>query len=162
MSNEAHNDPCDPFDSVSVEAARVRLSLEALCAEGAAMAEKRGRALHNSLLNLGVIHSDLPTAAMPWPQVLAQLNFEYDVDGVRYRAAVSRFEDGHLAEIFLDGPKTGSAACISAHDAAVAASLALQFGCPAKTLRHALLKVPGGESAGPLGRALDLTMEASP
>lgn len=81
---------------------------------------------------------------------------EFDLEGVVYRAQVSRFEDGALGEIFLDGPKIGSAACIAARDAAVAASLALQHGCSAETLHHALVKLSNGQSAGPVGRALDL------
>jgi ribonucleoside-diphosphate reductase alpha chain len=42
---------------------------------------------------------------------------------------------------------------------AVAASLALQFGCPADTLRKALLRLTNGSAAGPLGRLLDLAEE---
>lgn len=81
--------------------------------------------------------------------------FVFDLDGTTYRAQVSRFADGSLGEMFLDGPKTGSAASIAARDAAVAASLALQHGCDVGTLHHALVKV-GTRSAGPIGRALDL------
>ena len=81
---------------------------------------------------------------------------EYDLDGVHYRAQVTSDANGNPLEIFLDGPKIGSAACIAARDAAVAASLALQHGCDAETLSHALMKLPDGQSAGPVGRALDL------
>src|SRR5690348_14526198 len=81
---------------------------------------------------------------------------EVDCDGVRYRVQFSYFADGTLAEIFLNGGKVGSAASVASHDAAVAASLALQHGCPLETLNRALLKLPGGGGAGPLGRALDL------
>jgi ribonucleoside-diphosphate reductase alpha chain len=42
-----------------------------------------------------------------------------------------------------------------ARDAAVSASLALQFGCPLETLRRALLRDPHGVAASPLGCALD-------
>jgi hypothetical protein len=79
----------------------------------------------------------------------------FDLGGVEYRSQVSRFADGRLAEIFLDGGKVGSSAQIAAHDAAVAASLALQHGCEVKTLRHALLKLANGKGAGPVGVLLD-------
>ncbi|HEX3944386.1 MAG TPA: hypothetical protein VHW69_09895 [Rhizomicrobium sp.] len=82
--------------------------------------------------------------------------FEYDLEGVRYRAQVSHFADGRPAEIFLNGPKIGSAAQVAAHDAAVAASLALQLGCPATVLSHALLRLANSNGAGPVGKALDL------
>jgi len=81
--------------------------------------------------------------------------FGIESGDVQYRAQISCFADGRPGEIFLDGPKIGSAAQVAAHDAAVAASLALQFGCPVSTLRHALTKLPNGTSAGPLGCALD-------
>jgi hypothetical protein len=84
---------------------------------------------------------------------------EVDCDGVRYRAQFLYFADGTLAEIFLNGGKVGSATSVASHDAAVAASLALQHGCPVEILSRALLKLPSGESAGPLGRALDLASE---
>lgn len=95
------------------------------------------------------------------PERRAGFVIEYDCDGVRYRAQFSVFADGQLAEVFLDGGKVGSAVSIAAHDAAVAASLALQFGCSLENLCHALSKLPNGSGAGPLGRALDLAEDAS-
>lgn len=80
---------------------------------------------------------------------------DFELGGVRYRAQVTNFPDGTTGEIFLDGGKLGSAARIAARDGAVAASLALQFGCPVETLRHALLRDHDG-AAGPIGRSLDL------
>jgi ribonucleoside-diphosphate reductase alpha chain len=89
--------------------------------------------------------------------------FSFDHEGIRYRSTISRFPDGRLAEVFLDGGKPGAAgAAVVAHDVAVAASLALQFGCPADTLRRALLRLSNGSAAGPLGRLLDLAEEGRP
>jgi ribonucleoside-diphosphate reductase alpha chain len=85
--------------------------------------------------------------------------FSFEHEGIRYRANVSRFADGRLAEVFLSGGKPGAGAAVVAHDVAVAASLALQFGCPADTLRRALLRLSNGSAAGPLGRLLDLAEE---
>jgi ribonucleoside-diphosphate reductase alpha chain len=42
-----------------------------------------------------------------------------------------------------------------ASDAAIAASLALQFGCPAEVLRRALKRDGQGKASSPLGVALD-------
>lgn len=75
-------------------------------------------------------------------------------EGLRFHGAASRYEDGRLAEIFIDLAKPGGAAGIAARDAAVAASLALQFGCPAETLRRALARLTDGSAAGPLGAFL--------
>jgi hypothetical protein len=84
-------------------------------------------------------------------------NFQHG--GHSYRASVSRFEDGRLAEVFLDATKPDTGVSVAGRDLAVAASLALQFGCPADTLRKALSRLSTGAAAGPLGVLLDLLSE---
>jgi ribonucleoside-diphosphate reductase alpha chain len=85
------------------------------------------------------------------------LTFEHD--GVGYTAGIGRFGDGGLAEIFLNTTKRGTALDANARDAAVAASLLLQHGCPVDTLRHALTRNSVGSGSGPLAHALDLIAE---
>ena len=85
------------------------------------------------------------------------LTFQHD--GIRYTAGVGRFEDGTLAEIFLNTAKQGTAIDVNARDAAVAASLLLQHGCSVNTLRQALTRNGDGSGSGPLARALDLLVE---
>jgi len=46
-----------------------------------------------------------------------------------------------------------------ASDAAVAACLALQYGTPIETLRHALMRDGRGKPSGPLGVVLDQLAE---
>ena len=82
------------------------------------------------------------------------LDFEHG--GIRYTAGVGRYEGGALAEIFLNTAKHGTAVDVNARDAAVAASLLLQYGCPADTLSRALTRNGDGSASGPLARALDL------
>jgi hypothetical protein len=82
--------------------------------------------------------------------------FEIDHDGIHYIVGIGRFQNGELAEIFLNASKTGTAAAINAQDAAIAASLLFQHGCPTETLRRALTRNPDGSAAGPLGAVLDL------
>jgi hypothetical protein len=82
------------------------------------------------------------------------LSFEHG--GIRYTAGVGKFENGALAEIFLNTAKHGTAVDVNARDAAVAASLLLQYGCPADTLSRALTRNGDGSASGPLARALDL------
>jgi hypothetical protein len=67
----------------------------------------------------------------------ASIVFEIELHGLRYTAGASHFPDGRLAEIFLQNHKLGSQADANARDSAVAANLALQFGCPLETLRCA-------------------------
>src|SRR5262249_9270245 len=79
------------------------------------------------------------------PNRRASIVFEIELHGLRYTASASYFADGRPAEIFLP----------NARDSAVAASLALQHGCPLEMLRRAVLRDPQGRPATPLGAAID-------
>ena len=95
--------------------------------------------------------------------IVAAANLALEVGGPKFTATASRFDDGSLGEIFLQNHKANSAAGIMASDAAIAASLALQFGRPVETLRRALCRDTRGNATGPLGAALDtLAREAQP
>jgi hypothetical protein len=73
--------------------------------------------------------------------------FSFEFESHRYRATASRFEDGRLAEIFLDTDKAGTPLQLNAETAAILASLCLQHGVDAETIRHAC--------NGPIAVALD-------
>jgi ribonucleoside-diphosphate reductase alpha chain len=82
--------------------------------------------------------------------------------GLRFTVTVGRFDGGQPAEIFITNHRAGSAAGIMASDAAIAASLALQFGCPVEVLRGALSRDRHGNASSPLGVALDLIVGVKP
>jgi hypothetical protein len=79
--------------------------------------------------------------------------YRFECDGQIYTGGIGRFDDGRIAEIFINGAKVGTAAETNAQDAAIVASLALQYDCPIETIRHALVR--GGGSGGPLATLLD-------
>jgi len=79
--------------------------------------------------------------------------------GLKFTATVSRFDDGRLAEIFLNNNKAASEADINASDAAVVTSIALQYGAPVEVIRHALKRNTDGSAAGALAAALDFIAE---
>src|ERR1700688_1003682 len=79
--------------------------------------------------------------------------YRFESVGQFYTGGIGRFDDGRIAEIFINGAKVGSAAEANAQDAAIVASLALQHGCPPETIRHALVRTGG--SGGPLAALLD-------
>jgi hypothetical protein len=89
------------------------------------------------------------------PNRRAAETFDVEVGGLRYRATIGRYPDGRIGEIFITNHKAGSEAGIMVSDAAVAASLALQYGTPIETLRHALMRDVWGRPSGPLGVVLD-------
>jgi len=96
------------------------------------------------------------TARERLPNLRGHELVDFEHAGISYTAGVGRFEDGRLAEIFLNTCKRGTAVDVNARDAAVAASLLLQHGCPIETLRRALTRNADGSASGRLARALDL------
>lgn len=83
--------------------------------------------------------------------------FDFTHDGIKFTASIGYYKDGRPAEVFLDvASKRGTGGMDSmAHDLAVVASLALQYGCPLETIRSALCRLDNDEPAGPLGQAFD-------
>jgi hypothetical protein len=81
--------------------------------------------------------------------------FDFECAGLRYTCTIGRFRDGRIAEIFLSNQKSNSAADTAARDAAIVASIALQFGANVETIRRALCRDSRGHASGPLGAALD-------
>jgi hypothetical protein len=82
------------------------------------------------------------------------LDFEHG--GFRYIGGIGRFQDGRLAEVFLNVAKSGTAIENHARDAAIVASVALQYGTPVDVIRHALTRNGDGSASGALGTLLDL------
>ena len=78
--------------------------------------------------------------------------FDFTHAGITYHATIGRFDDGSIAEIFIDS-KPGSAADILAKSAATTLSIALQHDTPIDVLRSALPLLADGRPADPLGVA---------
>jgi ribonucleoside-diphosphate reductase alpha chain len=80
-----------------------------------------------------------------------------EVAGQNYACTIGRWPDGRIGEVFLSSSlKAGSAADTAARDAAIACSVALQFGADLEVIRRALCRDSRGNASGPLGAALDL------
>lgn len=80
-------------------------------------------------------------------------------DGFTYTAGLGYFDDGDLAEIFLNAEKIGTSIETAARDSAVLASLALQHGVAPETIRRALTRNSDGFASQALGSLLDLLAE---
>jgi hypothetical protein len=96
------------------------------------------------------------TARERLPNRRASESFTFVCNDLSYRATISHFPDGRLAEIFLSNCKAGSHSDAAARDSAVVCSLALQHGVLLETIRHALLRNSSDVAASPLGIALDI------
>ena len=84
------------------------------------------------------------------PNRRGNVSFSFQHDGRLYHATATHFNDGRLAEVFLDVGKAGSTVQQHAEVCAVLASIGLQYGVPATTLIHAV--------TGPLRTALELAV----
>lgn len=74
--------------------------------------------------------------------------FGLEHEGQNYRASVSFLPDGRLGEVFLDVGKYGSALQTNAQNAAMLASMLLQYGVPSAAIRHSI--------SGPIAAALEM------
>ena len=73
-----------------------------------------------------------------------------------YTITLGFYDDGRLGEVFIDGAKSGSDMAATIHDAATLVSIALQYGVPLGTMRHAVSRT--GEENQPatiIGAVLD-------
>ena len=83
-------------------------------------------------------------------------SFRFRIETIEYAAGVGRVDShGRVAEVWLNAGKVGSSLEALAHDAAIMASLLLQYGCPLDVVRKALTRNPDGTAAGPIGMVLD-------
>ena len=67
------------------------------------------------------------------------VSFSFEFEGFNYRASAGHFDDGALAEIFLDVPgKLGTPLQSNADTAAVLTSLLLQHGVAPEVIGHSI------------------------
>src|SRR5215471_5465765 len=78
-------------------------------------------------------------------------SFAFEHAGIRYTAGIGRFNDGQLAEIFLNGAKCGTDADTAAKDAAIVASLDPARGDPQSRRNR---KRPSRRGPRPSGRGI--------
>ena len=91
---------------------------------------------------------------LPNRRAAETIGFEHA--GAQYQCTAGYFPDASLGEVFLNHARSDSLLDVLAHDAAILASLALQFGCPLDAIRHALKRDAQGTAVSPIGVALDL------
>jgi hypothetical protein len=88
-------------------------------------------------------------------------NFEFEHKGHKYYASVRYYHALSLdpAEIFLNSAKIDSDHDLAARDAAVLASIALQYGVPLAQLAEPLGRDADGSATTAIGRALDILLK---
>ena len=93
------------------------------------------------------------------PNRRANETFDLVVGGLRYTATISRSADGRCCELFLNNHKSNSSADNTARDAAIIASIAMQYGADVETIRKGLSRDSRGRATSPVGAALDRVSE---
>ena len=82
------------------------------------------------------------------PNRRQSIAFNFEHEGHCYRATATRYDDGLLAEIFLDCGQAGSAVQQHASTTAILVSLLLQHGVSTDEISHSI--------SGPIAVALEL------
>jgi hypothetical protein len=80
--------------------------------------------------------------------------------GAEFCVSVGRYDDGRPAELFVDGMKSGTDLRESLRDAALLASLALQYGCPLAVIAGAVQRDGEGRPLSVVGAVVDVMGEA--
>lgn len=105
-----------------------------------------------------------PNAKSDKPQTAARnrlpnrrnaISTSFERDGAQFEMTAGFYPNGNLGEIFLNADRANSLLDFLMSDAAILASLALQYGAPLDEIRHALKRDIRGAAASPIGTALD-------
>lgn len=86
--------------------------------------------------------------------------FELRFGNADFATGVGVFADGRPAEVFVTGAKAGSDVQALARDGAILLSLALQFGVPLETIKHAITRTDREDTPASLIGALVDGVEA--
>ncbi len=89
------------------------------------------------------------------PNRRAAITTTFNRDGARFEMTAGFYPDGRVGEVFLNADRANSLLDFLMSDAAILASLALQYGAPLDDIRHSLKRDIRGEAASPIGAALD-------
>jgi len=98
------------------------------------------------------------TARDTLPQRRRAETFEIEHGGQRTRFAVTvGYYDStnRVGEVFITGAKAGSGSEAIARDGAVILSIALQYGVPLETIKHAMTREADGSPSTVIGAVVD-------
>lgn len=82
--------------------------------------------------------------------------FDFIHDNLVYTVELSRYADGRVAEIFVDGEKVDSSTDIAMRDSAIVLSIAFQHGLTIADILPALTRGHDERPLGPMGKLLEM------
>jgi hypothetical protein len=80
---------------------------------------------------------------------------EFERDGIHVTLTKGFKPNGEIGEIFLNADRSNSMLDVLMSDAAIIASIALQYGVSIRQLAHAVKRDRFGIASSPIGAALD-------
>jgi hypothetical protein len=89
------------------------------------------------------------------PDRRSAVSTSFERDGARFEMTAGFYLDGRPGEIFLNADRANSLLDFLMSDAAILASIAMQYGAPLDELRHAMKRDTRGGPSSPIGEALD-------
>jgi len=91
------------------------------------------------------------------PARRASETFELSFGGQNklFHVTVGYYPNGDVGEVFISGAKAGSEVEAVARDGAVLLSIALQYGVPLETIKHALTREQDGSPSTIIGAVVD-------
>jgi hypothetical protein len=89
------------------------------------------------------------------PNKRKAISTTFERDGARFEMTAGYYPDDRPGEVFLNADRANSLLDFLMSDAAILASIALQYGASLDELRHALKRDARGNAASPIGEALD-------
>lgn len=95
------------------------------------------------------------TARHRLPNRRPAISTSFERDGASFEMTAGYYPDGRVGEVFVNADRANSLLDFLMSDAAILASLALQYGAPLDEIRHALKRDVRGQAASPIGTALD-------
>jgi hypothetical protein len=89
------------------------------------------------------------------PDRRGAISTSFERDGARFEMTAGYYRDGRPGELFLNADRANSLLDFLMSDAAILASIALQYGASLDELRHAMKRDGHGQPSSPIGEALD-------
>jgi len=86
-------------------------------------------------------------------------NFDFVIGTTRFTASVRKGTRGRVAEVFLNSSKIDSDVDLTARDAAILISIALQYGITPHEMAHSMGRNSDGAPSSPIGAILDILAE---
>jgi hypothetical protein len=93
--------------------------------------------------------------ALPQRRAAQTFEMQHGKLNTVFQVTLGYYPDGRVGEVFISGSKAGSEIEAVARDGAVLLSIALQFGVPLNTIKHAVTREHDGSPSTIIGAVIE-------